>query len=189
MTEADVFKLNLQLRKLKLWMELDMGQSRCVSVRCCCNSATLPLSMSKMSNAEHDWLRSCAKWVRDNKELGRGEFGVVWRETCIVNHTVRAVKVISKHDPRLSPERRDREIKNFTTLREVYSHSLKHIIPLIIIHNSTLSTSSSFWNHSEMSTLFLLRWSGFSTGTLGNILRSHGQKPILSPSLSNFLRG
>jgi hypothetical protein len=49
-----------------------------------------------------------------------------------VSNTVRAVKVIPKHDARLSPKMREREIMNFTALSEVFSllsqlfHSTNH---------------------------------------------------------------
>jgi len=56
----------------------------------------------------------------------------VWRETYSINKSVRAVKVISKRDARLSPGRWTGEITNFTALKEVFSDSSKPIIPLII---------------------------------------------------------
>jgi hypothetical protein len=59
-------------------------------------------------------------WIRDRKELGHGGFGVVWRETCVETNAVRAVKVIFKQDPRLSPKKLwEREIQNFIILKKV----------------------------------------------------------------------
>jgi len=126
--------------------------------------------------AEHrDRPRSCTQlgstpprtWVRDNNELGRGAFGIVWREECAGSPSVRAVKVISKQHPRLTPTRWTQEIATFTALKGVSSHSSMYIIPTTYYsYGSTLGTSSSFWNHSKMSTSSLLLWSSFSTATL-----------------------
>ena len=59
-------------------------------------------------------------WIRDSKELGRGGFGVVWRETCVETNAVRAVKDILKQDPRLSAKKLwEREIQNFIILKKV----------------------------------------------------------------------
>jgi hypothetical protein len=52
-------------------------------------------------------------------------------------------------------------------LKEVSSHSSMYIIPTTYCsYDSTLGTSSSFWNHSKMRTSSLLLWSSFSTATL-----------------------
>jgi hypothetical protein len=54
----------------------------------------------------------------------------VWREICAENNKVRAVKVLSKTDPRLSTIRQQREIVNFTALKEVLSHSSMYNVSL-----------------------------------------------------------
>ncbi|KAF8242812.1 kinase-like protein [Wilcoxina mikolae CBS 423.85] len=67
------------------------------------------------------------RWVRDKRELGRGGFGIVWREKIAANNAVRAVKIISKRDPRLSPERWKREVANFAALGQYPTYFVRFL--------------------------------------------------------------
>jgi hypothetical protein len=82
--------------------------------------STDPKSLIAKTSRVSDW-NAHKPWNRDSKELGRGGFGIVWRETCVETNAVRAVKVILKQDPRLSGKKLwEREIQNFIILKEVF---------------------------------------------------------------------
>jgi hypothetical protein len=131
-------------------------------------------------------IRREERWKKE-EELGKGGFGIVWRETLVTDTGISRERAVKKIHKRADYVRELEAIAKFSHAKVRLS-----LISMRWESHGKSSTYGALCNHSDgtsVMTRFILRWNTFSWALSNPVSRRHYQSKTRSRSPSKSWRG